>query len=97
MSESKGWFCYLLECADKTYYTGVAVDVAKRVAKHNAGHATRYTRGRVPVRLVWSRRCRSYAEARALEAGLKSWTRARKKQLVAGSLRLSRLRRDRSG
>ena len=94
MSESKGWFCYVLRCADNTYYTGVAVDLDKRVAKHNAGHAAKYTRGRAPVRLVWSRRCRSYADARALEAHLKAWSRAKKKQLVAGSLRLPRLRRD---
>ena len=97
MSESKGWFCYLLQCADHTYYAGVAIDLDKRVAKHNAGRAAKYTRGRAPVRLVWSRRCRTYANARALEAQLKSWSRSMKSQLVAGSLRLPRLQRGRSG
>jgi len=94
MSESKGWFCYLLQCADKTYYVGVATDLAKRLAKHNAGHAAKYTRGRLPVRVVWSQPCRSYAAARALEAQLKRWSRARKQQLATGSLRL---RPDKSG
>lgn len=87
MSHPKAWFCYLLQCADGTYYVGVATDLAKRLAKHNAGHAARYTRGRVPVRLVWSRPCCNYADARALEACLKRWSRAKKQQLVAGSLR----------
>lgn len=88
MSESKGWFCYLLRCADGTYYVGVATDLAKRLARHNAGRAAKYTRGRVPVHLVWSERCRNYADARALEARLKGWSPAKKQQLAAGSLRL---------
>ncbi|MGH9789088.1 MAG: GIY-YIG nuclease family protein [Candidatus Acidiferrales bacterium] len=97
MSEPKGWFCYLLQCADGSYYSGVALDLNARLMKHNSGRASKYTRGRVPVRLVWSRLCRNYAEARALEAELKRWSRAEKQRLAAGSLRLSRRRRDRSG
>ncbi|MGH9863309.1 MAG: GIY-YIG nuclease family protein [Candidatus Acidiferrales bacterium] len=51
-SASKGWFVYLLECADGTYYTGVAPDVEERLQKHNAARGAKYTRGRRPVRLV---------------------------------------------
>lgn len=87
-TESKGWFCYLLKCADGTYYTGVAPDLQERLRKHNAGRGAKYTRGRRPVRLVWSRLCDSYAQARALEAQLKGWSRERKQRLVAASLRL---------
>jgi putative endonuclease len=65
--------------------------------KHNSGHASRYTRGRVPVRLVWAQSCGSYAEARALEAWLKGWSRRKKEQLIAGSLRLPFQERGRSG
>jgi putative endonuclease len=46
------WFLYLLECRDGTLYTGVARDVAQRVALHNAGRGARYTRGRGPVRVL---------------------------------------------
>jgi len=84
--ESKRWIVYLLICADNTYYAGVAPDLDLRLKKHNAGRGAKYTRGRRPVRLVWSHPCDSYAEARALEAQLKGWSRAKKDRLVAGSL-----------
>jgi len=86
MSGGKTWSCYLLECADGTYYTGVAPDVQERLRKHNAGRGAKYTRGRRPVRLVWCLPCVGYAEARALEALVKSWSRAKKRTLVEGSL-----------
>lgn len=89
-SELKGWFCYLLECADGTYYAGVAPDVEQRVAKHNAGRGAKYTRGRRPVRLVWSQRCGSYGAARALEAQLKRLPRKKKQQLIQGLVELPR-------
>lgn len=88
MRESKGWFCYTLECADASYYVGLATDVLDREAKHNAGVGARHTRLRVPVRLVWFRECRTYAQARALENRLKGWSRLKKKRLIEGSLRL---------
>ena len=48
----KSWFVYLLECRDGTLYTGVAIDVVRRLAQHNAGRGARYTRGRGPMRVV---------------------------------------------
>ena len=46
------WFVYLLKCADNTLYCGVTTDVDARLAKHNAGKGARYTRSRLPVKLV---------------------------------------------
>ncbi len=88
MSESKGWFCYILECADKSYYVGIATDLQDREKEHNSGQGAKHTRLRRPVRLVWSQLCQSYAEARALEARVKRWSREKKRRLIAGSLRL---------
>jgi putative endonuclease len=88
MSESKGWFCYMLECADKSFYVGVATDLEEREKEHNDGLGAKHTRLRRPVRLVWSQACASYAEARSLEARLKGWRQDKKRLLVAGSLRL---------
>ena len=88
MSESKGWFCYLLECADKSYYVGVATDLQERELEHNSGAGAKHTRHRRPVRLVWSRPCASYGTARGIEARLKGWSRKKKALLIAGSLRL---------
>lgn len=48
----QGWHVYILRCADGSLYTGVATDVAARVAAHNAGKGAKYTRGRLPVKLV---------------------------------------------
>jgi len=47
------WFVYILQCADNTLYTGVATDVAARLATHNAGKGAKYTRGRLPVLLMY--------------------------------------------
>ena len=90
VNESKGWCCYLLECADGSYYVGVATDLDDRLHEHQAGQGARYTRGRRPVRLVWCQSCASYAEARALEAQLKGWSHEKKCRLAKGSLRLPR-------
>ena len=46
-------YCYIVECADGTYYTGWAIDPEKRVAMHNKGRGAKYTRTRRPVKLVY--------------------------------------------
>ena len=76
------WHCYLLECADGTLYCGVTNDLAKRAAAHNAGRAARYTRGRAPVRLVWSEECGSRGAALRRELAVKAMTRAAKLRMV---------------
>lgn len=47
------WQVYMLECADRSLYTGIARDAAARLAAHNRGRGARYTRARLPVRLVY--------------------------------------------
>ena len=61
------WFVYIARCSDDTLYTGVAVDVKERIALHNAGKGARYTRGRGPLTVCATRRCRSKGEALRLE------------------------------
>ena len=46
------WYVYLARCGDGSLYTGIAKDVARRIAEHDAGQGARYTRGRSPVVLV---------------------------------------------
>ncbi|MDO8624515.1 MAG: GIY-YIG nuclease family protein [Candidatus Diapherotrites archaeon] len=77
-------FVYLLECRDGTYYCGWTNDLNKRVAAHNAGSASKYTRSRTPVRLVYSKRLPDRNAAMRLEYRLKRMTRAQKKALIAG-------------
>ncbi|HNW94368.1 MAG TPA: GIY-YIG nuclease family protein [bacterium] len=84
---------YILRCADGTLYTGIALDVAARVAQHNAGTGARYTRGRGPVRVLVRRRVGSRSEAQRLEAALKRLpcadkvARLRRYRVPAGSQR----------
>jgi len=78
------WFCYLLECADGTFYAGITTDLARRLAQHNRGSASRYTRARLPVRLVWSEPHPDRASATRRERELKALPRA-SKQLLAST------------
>jgi predicted GIY-YIG superfamily endonuclease len=48
-----GWFVYMVRCADGSLYTGIAKDVTRRCKQHNDGTASRYTRSRLPVELIY--------------------------------------------
>jgi putative endonuclease len=78
------WCVYLLECADGTLYTGVARDLARRLGQHNGERAggPRYTRGRRPVRLLWSESAASRSEAQRREAAIKNLSRQQKLRLI---------------
>jgi predicted GIY-YIG superfamily endonuclease len=76
---------YLLRCADGTLYCGWTVDVERRVAAHNAGRASRYTRARLPVELVWSEALPDRAAAMREEARIKRLRRPAKLALIAGT------------
>jgi len=59
------WTVYMLECADKTLYTGITNDLDRRMAEHEAGKGARYTKGRGPFRLVYQESCAGRAEGRS--------------------------------
>lgn len=80
-SKKQRWFVYVVECADHTLYTGVATDVATRVATHNTGRGAKYTRGRRPVMLRHSERARDRGAALRREHAIKLLTRAAKRKL----------------
>src|SRR2546422_11611633 len=69
--EGRAWFCYLLECADGTFYTGITNSIDRRLSMHNRGRASRYTRGRLPVRLVYAEPYRDRSSANRREVELK--------------------------
>jgi putative endonuclease len=72
------WYVYLLTCADGTLYCGVTTDLARRLAGHNAGTASRYTRARRPVALAATAPCADKGSALRLELAVKARTRAEK-------------------
>lgn len=73
---------YLLRCRDGTYYTGVARDVERRLAEHNAGRGARYTRGRGPMKVVAASRAMEKRAAYQLEHAVKQLPRRRKAAAV---------------
>ena len=77
------WFVYIAECADRTLYTGIALDVEARIAEHDRGRGARYTRGRGPLTVRVVRRCHSKGEALRLEHALKRLPRAQKEKLTS--------------
>ena len=77
-----GAFVYVLRCGDGSLYTGVAKDVAARMKQHEAGIASRYTRTRLPVILVWSRACETWGDALREEHRIKQLTRLEKEALI---------------
>ena len=75
-------FCYIVECADGTYYTGWAVDPERRVATHNKGRGAKYTKMRLPVQLVYIEEQPDLSTALKREIAIKRMTRARKRKLI---------------
>ena len=75
-------FVYLLRCADDSLYCGWTVDVDKRLAKHEAGTASRYTASRRPVTLAASWEVETNTDARRMEARIKRLTRTQKLDLL---------------
>ncbi len=79
---SRPAFIYLLRCSDGTLYTGWTYDLKRRVAKHQHGRGARYTRARLPVRLIHSERLASRRDAMARERVIKRMSRAKKVALA---------------
>ena len=77
------WHVYLLRCADGTLYTGITTDVSRRVKQHNAGTASRYTRSRRPVVLLYHKRVTDQSAALKREIAIKKLSREEKESLVA--------------
>jgi putative endonuclease len=79
------WRVYVLECADGTLYTGVARDLERRLLQHNGERpgGPKYTRGRRPVRLLWSDIAADRGEAQQREAAIKKLSRPDKLRLIS--------------
>ncbi|NLJ85915.1 MAG: GIY-YIG nuclease family protein [Firmicutes bacterium] len=75
-------FVYIVKCSDGTLYTGYAKDVEARIRAHNAGQGAKYTRGRLPVRLVYTEAHISKGSALRREQEIKAKSRAAKLRLI---------------
>jgi putative endonuclease len=75
------WCIYILRCADNTLYTGITTDLDRRLREHNVGKASKYTRSRLPVEMVWHEPVESESAAKRREAEIKKLTRKEKERL----------------
>ena len=80
---ASSWFVYILQCADRTLYTGITTDLERRTREHNQGKAgAKYTKARRPVELIYSESAESRSEASSREARIKKLSREGKLQLI---------------
>jgi uncharacterized protein (TIGR02453 family) len=80
------WTVYILRCADGSLYTGTTDDLDRRVSTHNAGRGARFTRGRLPVKVVYRETARDRAAALRREWQIKRLKRAGKEALTVGGV-----------
>ena len=83
------WYVYLLRCSDSSLYCGATTDLERRLQEHNEGTGSRYTRSRLPVRLVWSSEILSKSEAYREEYRIKRLSKSEKEKLVESGLALA--------
>lgn len=80
------WFLYILRCCDGTFYTGITKDLERRFQMHQKGKASRYTRTRRPVEMLYQEKCGNHTKALVRECEIKEWPRSKKEKLVKGLL-----------
>ena len=79
-----GFYIYIVECADGSYYTGWTVNLKKRLSVHNQGRGSRYTRCRLPVNMAYFEILSTKSQALKREFEIKKLTRREKESLVRG-------------
>jgi putative endonuclease len=77
------FYCYILECSDRSYYTGWTTDPERRLSQHNHGRGSRYTHSRRPVRLVYLEEQPDRSSAMRREIRIKQMSRKAKDKLVS--------------
>ncbi len=76
------WYVYVLECGNKSLYTGITTDLVRRVAEHKRGNGARYTKAFGAKRILYSEEWSSRSAALKREAQIKSWKRLKKQELI---------------
>ncbi|HQR08677.1 MAG TPA: GIY-YIG nuclease family protein [Gemmatales bacterium] len=76
------WFVYVLRCKDESLYTGITKDISRRCEQHQKGIASKYTRSRLPVKLVYQEPQRNQSLALKREAAIKAMTRKQKLAMI---------------
>ena len=81
------YYVYIIECKDKTFYTGITTDVARRFNEHKAGKGGHYTRAKKVKKVLYTEQFKTRSEASKREAEIKGWQREVKLELVLSKTR----------
>jgi len=76
------YFVYMLRCSDHSLYTGITNDLTRRIEQHNKGKASKYTRVRTPVHLVYQEECVDKSSALIREHEIKGYSKLKKESMV---------------
>ncbi len=76
------YYTYMLKCKDGTLYTGSTNNIENRLVKHRQGKGAKYTRGRLPVELVYLEKCENKSNALKREIEIKKLTKMQKEALI---------------
>jgi putative endonuclease len=77
-----GFYCYIVECSDGTFYTGWSTDPVRRERQHNQGRGAKYTRQRRPVHLVYVESQPDRSTAMRRERTIKAYNHSQKEALI---------------
>lgn len=76
------WHVYIVRCRDGSLYTGIAIDVQRRLSEHQDNKGAKYLRGRGPVELVFEKKVGSKSAALKLEREIKQLPKRKKEAFV---------------
>ncbi len=82
------WYVYILECKNRSFYTGITNNLERRLEEHKDGKGSKFTRAFKANKLMYSEALNSKNEALKREALIKGWTRKKKQILIAANKRL---------
>mgnify|MGYP003135979406 CR=1 FL=1 len=73
---------YMVECSDRSIYTGIAKNVDRRLEQHSKGVGSKYVRTRLPIKLQWSSKNMDLSTALKMEHQIKKWSKVKKLQWI---------------
>ena len=78
------WKLYIVNCKDKSLYTGITTDIVRRLKEHNSGKGAKSLLGKLPVKIVYTEQFDSQRDAMKREREIKSWKKEKKLKLISG-------------
>lgn len=76
------YYTYIARCNDNSLYTGITNNLQKREKRHNQGNGSKYTRARLPVKIIYSESFKTLKAAARREIQIKGWTKNKKENLI---------------